>query len=71
MKIPADLLARPAEEAVRRLALVQLERAAAARSQLVEGDREEALHDFRVALRRLRSLLRSHRSVFAVEFPKK
>lgn len=71
MKIPADLLTRPAEEAVRRLALVQLERATAARTQLVEGDRNEALHDFRVALRRLRSLLRSHRSRFAVEFPRK
>lgn len=71
MKIPADLLTRPAEEAVRRLALVQLERAAEARTQLVEGDRDEALHDFRVALRRLRSLLRSHRSRFIVEFPKK
>jgi CHAD domain-containing protein len=70
-RIPADLLQHPAEEAVRRLALVQLERAAEARQQLVEGDREEALHDFRVALRRLRSLLRSHRSVFSVEFPKK
>ena len=56
---------------MRRLALVQLERAAEARKQLVEGDREEALHDFRVALRRLRSLLRSHRSAFSVEFPKK
>ena len=71
MKIPADLLTRPAEEAVRRLALVQLERAAEARKLLVDGDREEALHDFRVALRRLRSLLRSHRSAFSVEFPKK
>jgi len=71
MKLPADLLARPAEEAVRRLALVQLERAAVARAQLVEGDHEEALHDFRVALRRLRSLLRSHRAAFTIEFPKK
>ncbi len=71
MKIPSDLLSRAAEEAVRRLALAQLERAAAARQQLVEGDRDEALHDFRVALRRLRSLLRSHRSSFSVEFPKK
>ena len=71
MTIPADLLTRPAEEAARRLALVQLERASEARTQLVEGDRDEALHDFRVALRRLRSLLRSHRTSFAVEFPKK
>ncbi len=71
MKIPADLLTRPAEEAVRRLAIVQLERSTEARRQLVDGDRAEALHDFRVALRRLRSLLRSHRSAFSVEFPKK
>lgn len=71
MKLPADLLARPAEEAVRRLALVQLEKATAARAQLIEGDRDEALHDFRVALRRLRSLLRSHRGAFTVGFPKK
>lgn len=69
--LPADLLQRPAEEAVRRLALVQLDRAMEARRRLVEGDREEALHDFRVALRRLRSLLRSHRAAFSVEFPKK
>ncbi|MEO7795701.1 MAG: CHAD domain-containing protein [Thermoanaerobaculia bacterium] len=70
-RIPANLLARPAEEAVRRLALLQLERASEARQHLVDGDRDEALHDFRVALRRLRSLLRSHRSAFSVEFPKK
>lgn len=69
--LPPDLLLHPAEEAVRRLALVQLERAGEARTRLVEGDREEALHDFRVALRRLRSVLRSHRTVFSVEFPKK
>lgn len=71
MKIPADLLTRPAEEAVRRLALVQLEHATEARKQLVDGDRAEALHDFRVALRRLRSLLRSHRAAFSAEFPKR
>lgn len=71
MKIPADLLTRPAEEAVRRLALVQLEHATEARQLLVDGDREEALHDFRVALRRLRSLLRSHRAAFSAEFPKR
>ncbi len=71
VRIPADLLKRPAEEAARRLALVQLERAAESRKQLVDGDRDEALHDFRVALRRLRSILRSHRSTFSVEFPKK
>jgi CHAD domain-containing protein len=69
--VPADLLARSAEEAVRRLALAELERAEAARERLVAGDRDEALHDLRVALRRLRSLLRSHRAEFSLEFPKK
>src|SRR5688572_28267928 len=70
-RLPADLPARPAEEAVRRLAIAELARAEAARERLVEGDRDEALHDLRVALRRLRSLLRSHRTEFSLEFPKK
>jgi CHAD domain-containing protein len=69
--LPADLPKRSAEEAVRRLALVELDRAEQARAALVEGDREAALHDFRVALRRLRSLLRSYRGEFALAFPKK
>ncbi|MGE0641749.1 MAG: CHAD domain-containing protein [Thermoanaerobaculia bacterium] len=70
-ELPGDLLARPAEEAVRRLALFELGRAEAAREALVAGDRDEALHDFRVALRRLRSLLRSHRGEFSLDYPKK
>jgi len=59
--LPDDLLDRPAEEAVRRIALVELERAETARAALVAGDDPEALHDFRVAVRRLRSLLRAFR----------
>ena len=61
MNLPDDLLDRPAEEAVRRIALRELERAQTARAALVAGDDPEALHDFRVAVRRLRSLLRAFR----------
>lgn len=59
--LPEDLLDRPVEEAVRRVALAELERAEKARAALVAGDDPEALHDFRVAVRRLRSLLRAFR----------
>jgi len=57
--LPDDLLDREPGEAVRRLALAFLERARRARQALAAGDDPEALHDFRVALRRLRSLLRA------------
>ncbi len=60
-RLPDDLLDRPAEEAVRRVALRELERAELARAALVAGGDPEALHDFRVAVRRLRSLLRAFR----------
>jgi CHAD domain-containing protein len=56
---PEALLDRPLAEAARRIALAELERAARARGALVAGDDPEALHDLRVALRRLRSQLRS------------
>ncbi len=55
------LLERPPEEAARVLALALLEAADAARARLAERADEEALHDFRVAVRRLRSTLRSYR----------
>jgi CHAD domain-containing protein len=53
------LLDRPLAEAARRIALGELERAARARAALAAGDDPEALHDLRVALRRLRSQLRA------------
>lgn len=71
MKLPEDLPLRSAEEAVRRYALLQLDRASAARESLLAGDRDEALHDFRVAIRRLRSLARVHRETLASDYPKK
>jgi CHAD domain-containing protein len=45
---------------VRRLALAQLDAAASACARVVNRDDAEALHDFRVALRRLRSILRAY-----------
>jgi CHAD domain-containing protein/CYTH domain-containing protein len=58
-----SLLDRPAAEAARLLALRLLDEAAAARLRLGRPDDPEALHDFRVAIRRLRSSLRAWREV--------
>ena len=55
-----DLLELPAERAVRLLALRHLGEAAEARARVHADTDEEALHDFRVALRRLRSLVRTY-----------
>jgi len=59
MKAPG-LLALPPQLAVRRLALAQLDAAIAASVRFTDRDDAEALHDFRVALRRLRSVLRAY-----------
>lgn len=56
----AELLAQPVERSARRLALRYLDQAEAAHAALARGDDPEALHDFRVALRRLRSALRAY-----------
>lgn len=61
MALPADLLDRPAAEAARRLALEFLGEATAAAERLGDPQDSEALHDFRVGLRRLRSCLRAYR----------
>ena len=58
-----SLLDRPAVETARLLALRLLDDAAAARLRLGRSDDPEALHDFRVAIRRLRSSLRAWRAV--------
>lgn len=50
------------EEGARRLTLGHLEAAVAARSRVAGCHHPEALHDYRVALRRLRSCLRAYRS---------
>ncbi|KPK15470.1 MAG: hypothetical protein AMJ62_09055 [Myxococcales bacterium SG8_38] len=56
------MLLRSDEEAARRLALNRLSAARAAERRLDDRSDPEALHDFRVAIRRLRSVLRAYRS---------
>lgn len=73
MELPADLLDRPAGEAVRRIALALLARAESAAVRLADPEAldPEALHDFRVAVRRLRSCLRAYREPLAESVSKK
>ncbi len=59
-RLPDDLLARAPEEGARLVALALVARAAAARERLADPDDAEALHDFRVAVRRLRSALAAY-----------
>lgn len=61
------LLDMPVDRAMRVVALRILAEAADARARLREGRDTEALHDFRVALRRLRSWLRAFRGSLADE----
>src|SRR4051794_2369801 len=68
---PLGPLARPPEEGARRLALSFLDQAAAAYPRLVDPADSEALHDFRVGLRRLRSCLRAYEKALAGGLPKK
>jgi CHAD domain-containing protein len=62
VSLPPDLLQRPPEEACRLIVLSMLEEASRAGADLDDPDNGEALHDFRVALRRTRSALRTWRS---------
>jgi CHAD domain-containing protein len=59
--LPADLLRRPASEGVRAVALAYLAQASDALPRLDGPEDGDALHDFRVAVRRLRSTLRAYR----------
>jgi CHAD domain-containing protein/CYTH domain-containing protein len=60
MHLSPDLLRRSSQEGARRLALTYLNTAAALRGRLADPNDPEALHDFRVAIRRLRSCLRAY-----------
>jgi CHAD domain-containing protein len=60
---PADLLARPAAQSVRLIALGYLEDATRAFERTGNPEDALALHDFRVALRRLRTTLRAYRTL--------
>ncbi|HYG61277.1 MAG TPA: CHAD domain-containing protein [Thermoanaerobaculia bacterium] len=68
---PSGLLSRSPEEGARLLALAYLDQAAAARLRLEDPSDTEALHDFRVGLRRLRSCLRSYRRYLEGSIPGK
>ena len=68
-RIPLPLL--PPERAVRRLLLRQLKQAESAGQRLAVGEDPEALHDFRVALRRFRATERSYRPWLGEALPKK
>jgi CHAD domain-containing protein len=60
-KLPRHLLERSPEETARRLCLALVDEASAALERMNDADDSEALHDFRVSLRRLRSLMRAYR----------
>jgi CHAD domain-containing protein len=68
--VPAARLSAPLSAVLRELALAHLDAAVRARVRLKDPEDTEALHDFRVALRRLRSLLRAYRP-YAGIVPKK
>lgn len=59
--LPADLLDRPAAETARLLAAHHLGAASTARRRLGSPEDSEALHDLRVAIRRLRGVLQDWR----------
>jgi CHAD domain-containing protein len=61
-RLPSDLLERSAQESSRLLALNYLDQIESARTRLADAHDAEALHDFRVGLRRLRSCTRAYRS---------
>jgi CHAD domain-containing protein/CYTH domain-containing protein len=59
MRTPPDLLEQPVERAARVVALILLDNATKARQRIEDPSDADALHDFRVAIRRLRSWLRA------------
>jgi CHAD domain-containing protein len=65
----SGLLSRPPEEGARLLALSFLDQAVEARPRLADPADSEALHDFRVGLRRLRSCLKAYSA--QIDMPKK
>jgi CHAD domain-containing protein len=61
-RLPSDLLDRSAQESSRLLALSYVDQIEGAQARLTDARDAEALHDFRVGLRRLRSCTRAYRS---------
>lgn len=70
-ELTRDLLERPPEETSRLLALSFLKEAADALERLNDPEDTEALHDFRVGLRRLRSCIRAYRPYLKTSVSKK
>lgn len=70
-RLPSDLLDRSAPEAVRVLGLSYLDQIDQARLRLSDALDQEALHDFRVGLRRLRSSIRAYRGELKGSVPNK
>lgn len=68
--LPADLLDRPAPEGARWLALVALHALGRTERRLEDRGNAEALHDFRVALVKLRTDLRAYRGVLDDSVPR-
>ena len=60
-RLPPDLLTRSSRESSRILALSYLDEISLAGQRIGDGENTEALHDFRVGLRRLRSALSAYR----------
>jgi CHAD domain-containing protein/CYTH domain-containing protein len=60
MNAPPNLPSLPVDEGSRRLALAYLQDAVAARGRVTESLDADGLHDYRVAVRRLRSCLRAY-----------
>jgi CHAD domain-containing protein len=71
VSLPDYLLDLPAEEAARLIALTLLDRAAEAARRLADPTDPMALHDFRVASRRLRSNLQAYRRELAAGVPRR
>jgi CHAD domain-containing protein len=61
-RLPSNLLDRSAPEASRLLSLSYLDQIDSAHVRLGDQLDQEALHDFRVGIRRLRSAIRAHRT---------
>jgi CHAD domain-containing protein len=60
-RLPSDLLDRSAQESSRLLALSYLDQIDRARDRLGDASDKDALHDFRVGIRRLRSAVKAYR----------
>jgi len=71
MRTSPELLEQPVERAARVVALILLENAKKARQRIDDPSDADALHDFRVAIRRLRSWLRALGPWLAGSVPKK